>query len=204
MPRINLTSHGIVVAAADIADRDGFDGVTVSSIARDLGVQPASLYTHIRDRAAVLAGVHELALDELADRIATAVAGRAGRDALVGLAEAHRRYAEEFAGRWHALQLPASPEVAGSEAAARVAALNVAVLRGYQLAGDELVHASRLLGATINGFITLERAGSFGHRDPDSDVSWQRTITALDAILRAWPEQPADEEETADEEGKNA
>lgn len=194
MARIALTSRSIVVAAADIADRDGFDGVTVSSIARALGVQPASLYGHVKDRAAVLDGVHELALDELADRIAAAVAGRAGRDALVGLAEAHRQFAADFPGRWHALQLPAAPEVVGSPAAVRVASLTLAVLRGYPLQGDDLVHATRLLGATVNGYITLQQAGSFAHRGPSSDVSWDRMLSALDRILQNWSELPTAED----------
>ncbi|SDT06515.1 TetR-like C-terminal domain-containing protein [Microlunatus soli] len=199
MARMNLTSRGIIAAAADIADRDGFDGVTVSSIARDLGVQPASLYGHVKDRAAVLDGIHELALDELADRIAAAVAGRAGRDALIGLAEAHRSYAADFPGRWHALQLPATPEVAGSPAAARVASLTLAMLRGYPLQGNDLVHATRMLAATINGYITLERAGSFGHRSPGSDESWQHTLNALDAVLRQWSTRPDDEHDRGTE-----
>lgn len=193
MTRNQLTAGRIVTAAADIADRDGFDTVTVASVARDLGVQPASLYGHVKDRATVLAGIHELALAELADRIAAAVAGRAGRDALVGLAQAHREYAAERPGRWHALQLPAEPRVAQSEAAARLAALNLAVLRGYRLPEAELVHATRLIGATINGFITLERAGSFDHRTPGTDASWQRSLTALDAILSHWPEPGTEE-----------
>jgi len=144
----------------------------------------------VRDRAAVLDGVHELALDELADRIGAAIAGRAGRDALVGLAEAQRAYAQQSPGRWAALQRPAAPSTVGSDAAARLVGLTFAVLRRYPVPEDELVHVTRMLGATINGFLALERAGSFDHRNPDPAVSWQRTLTALDAILRTWPAPP--------------
>jgi hypothetical protein len=38
----------------------------------------------------------------------------------------------------------------------------------------------------INGFITLHRAGSFGHRDPDPEASWQRSLAAIDLLLRNW------------------
>src|SRR4051794_16851944 len=187
MPRANLSPPVVVGAAADLADEDGFEQVTLSAVARRLGVQTASLYNHVRDRAELLAGLHELALEELADRIGAAVAGRAGRDALVGLAEAQRTFARESPGRWAALQQPASDETAASPAAVRVAGLTLAVLRGYDLPESELVHVTRFLGATVNGFLALERSGGFGHRRPDPELSWQRTLTALDAVVRRWP-----------------
>jgi AcrR family transcriptional regulator len=150
-------------------------------------VQTASLYHHVRGRAELLAGIHELALDELADRIGEAVAGRAGRDALVGLAEAQRTFARESPGRWAALQQPAGPSTVASPGARRVAELTLAVLRGYDVPEAELVHVTRFLGATVNGFLALERSGGFGHRTPAPEVSWRRTLTVLDAIVRTWP-----------------
>ncbi|WP_460778873.1 TetR/AcrR family transcriptional regulator [Microlunatus antarcticus] len=177
----------IVATAADLADAEGFEQVTLSAVARRLRVQTASLYNHVRDRAELFAGIHELALDELADRMGAAVAGRAGRDALVGLAEAQRAYARESPGRWAALQQQATPTTVGSPGARRVAELTLAVLRGYDLPEAELVHVTRFVGATVNGFLALERSGGFGHRTPAPDASWQRTLTALDAIVRAWP-----------------
>lgn len=187
MPRMNLTAASVLETAANLADRDGYDSVSVSALARELGVQPASLYSHVRDRAAVLEGVQQLALGELADTIVAAIAGRSGSDALAGLVEAHRTFAREHPGRWTALQRPATAATARSEPAGRVAALMLAVFRGYELPDRELVHATRLVGATVNGFITLESSGSFGHRDLDTELSWARALDVLDRALRAWP-----------------
>ena len=187
MPRQNLTQTAVLAAAADLADRVGFDAVSLSALARELGVQPASLYSHVRDRAALVEGVHQLALGELADRISAAIAGRSGRTALAGLIDAHRSYARERPGRWTALQRPAMPKTAGSESARRVAAVMLAVLRGYDLPEDELVHATRFVGATINGFLALEAAGSFAYRDTGTELSWTRALDVLHAALRAWP-----------------
>lgn len=187
MVRDSLNRTSVLRAAADLADREGFEEISISALARTLGVQPASLYSHIRDRAAVLDGIHELALAELADRIAQEIAGRSGYDALAGLATAHRRYAQESPGRWTALQRPAAAETAGSEAATRLVSLNWAVLRDYGLPDDQLVHATRFVGATINGFIALERQGGFAHRTEQSDESWQHALDAIDRSLRSWP-----------------
>jgi len=47
-------------------------------------------------------GMALLASGEMIDRIATAVAGRAGKDALVAFADAYRAYALERPGRYRA------------------------------------------------------------------------------------------------------
>ena len=187
MTRIPLNRNAVLSAAADLADRDGFETVSVSALARHLGVQPASLYSHVRDRAAVLDGVHTLALAELAALIADETAGRSGRDALAGLAGAHRTFARERPGRWAALQRRAAPETARSAEAARVVSLIWAVLRAYDLAEDELVNATRFVGGSINGFLALEQSGAYDHRDTASELSWQRAVDALDRALATWP-----------------
>ena len=63
----------------------------------------------------------------------------------------------------------------------------MAVLRGYALPEEEIVHVARMLAAMINGFLALESSGGFGHRYPDPEVSWRRTLTALDTVIRSWP-----------------
>jgi AcrR family transcriptional regulator len=185
--RANLTSSAVVAAAADLADRAGFDAVTLSELARQFGVQTASLYSHVRDRSSLLDGVHVLALSELVERAALAIAGRSGKEALVAFADAQRDYARRSPGRWAALQRPAAPSTVASAAAARRVALTWALLRGYPLPEDELVHATRLFGATVNGFLALEASGAFGHREPAPDLSWRRALDALDAAVRNWP-----------------
>lgn len=187
MKRPALTPGSVVTEAAMLADESGLDAVTLSAVARRLGVRTPSLYSHVRDHAALLDGISTVALGELAARIAEAVAGRSGRPALEGLAEAHRSFARQSPGRWQALQRRAGPAVVESDAARAIVALTDAVLRGYDIPQGERVHVIRLLGSTVNGFLALERIGSFDHSAPAPDVSWRRTIDALDALLRAWP-----------------
>ncbi|MEV4016833.1 WHG domain-containing protein [Nonomuraea angiospora] len=191
MKRAPLTPGSVVAEAAVLADERGLESVTLSALARRLGVRTPSLYSHVRDHAALLDGISTIALGELAARIAEAVAGRAGRPALEGLAQAHRSFARDRPGRWQALQRRAGPAVVGSDAARTVVALTDAVLRDYDVPPSERVHATRLLGSTINGYLSLEHIGSFDHREPAPEVSWRRTIDALDALLRAWPTAPA-------------
>lgn len=184
---MTLSPAAVVAEAAELADQDGFDAVTLSAVARRLGVRTPSLYSHVRDREALLDGVTGLALAELAARIGEAVAGRAGRDALEGFSDAHRTYAREAPGRWQSLQRRAGDDVVRSAAAREVVALTTAVLRGYPIPVTEHVHVVRLLGSTINGYLALERSGNFDHSQPPPEVSWPRIVDALDALLHAWP-----------------
>ncbi|MDA8437795.1 MAG: TetR/AcrR family transcriptional regulator [Propionibacterium sp.] len=195
MPRANLTETVVLEAASTLADDQGFEAVTMSAVARVLGVRPASLYEHVRDREALLDGVRRLALGDVATRITEGVAGRSGRAALRGLADAHRAYAAEHPGSWAALQRPASPaaagspEAAGSPDAARVASLTLAILRGYPVPDEHLVHAARLVGATVNGFLALSGSRAFDHRPDAVGASWTAAVDALDRALSTWPRE---------------
>jgi AcrR family transcriptional regulator len=187
MERASLTSALVVADAAALADEAGFEAVTLSAVARRLGVQAPSLYSHVRDREALLDGVTALALGELSQRIATAIAGRAGRAALDGYTTAYREFARSCPGRWQSLQRRAGDVVVRSDAARQVVVLARALLRGYPVPEDQHVHAIRVLGATINGYLAIERIGGFDHSEPSPEVSWRKTVQVLDALLNAWP-----------------
>ena len=108
-------------------------------------------------------------------------------DEVVTLARAHREFAHASPGRWQALQRRAGEGAVRSPAARDVVALTSAVLRGYPVPEADHVHAVRLLGSTINGFLALEGIGSFDHSEPKPGVSWDKMVVVLDATLRNWP-----------------
>ena len=185
--RAGLTRERLIAAGAELADAVGFEQVTLSALARQFGVQVASLYSHLENSEALRVGIALVALDRLADRAAEAVAGRSGRDALVALGNAHRDFAHAHPGLFTAARMDLPPELAARSGGVRVAQMTRAVLRGYELPEAEEVHAVRLLGSVFLGFATLERSGSFGHSGPDPGLSWQQGLSALDAMLRHWP-----------------
>ena len=184
--RAGLTIEAVTTAAADLADEVGFDGVTVSAVARRLGVKPASMYAHVDGSEDLRARISVLALDELGQRLALALAGRSGRDAVQALVEAMRSYAAEHPGRWAATQVRVDITRA-ADAGRRITGLMLGVLRGYGLDPAEEPHAVRFLGSTVNGFLHLQAIGGFEHSEPDAEQSWVRMIDALHTTLRAWP-----------------
>src|SRR3954454_12310044 len=63
--RVGLTQEKLVVAAAELADVEGFEAVTMSARARHFGVRTASLYSHLASTADLREQVAVLALGEL-------------------------------------------------------------------------------------------------------------------------------------------
>lgn len=189
MVRAGLTVERVTIAGAELADEVGLDLVTMSQVARRLGVKDASLYTHVRGLEDLRGRIALLAADEKTMRIAEATAGRAGRDALVAFADAWREYAHEHPGRYTATQTPMKidPELAAQAPGPRRAVeLTYGMLRGYGLAEPDLTDAVRLLRSTFHGFVALEAAGGFAHaRSPQR--SWVRALDALHTLLEHWP-----------------
>ncbi|MEV6945048.1 TetR-like C-terminal domain-containing protein [Streptomyces sp. NPDC051172] len=190
MARAGLTTERVVRAGAELADELGFDQVTVSELARRFDVKVASLYSHVNSSQDLKTQIALFALEELADLAADAVAGRAGKDALIAFADAYRDYGRQHPGRAAAARLRLDPETAAASAGVRHARMTRAILRGYDLAEPDQTHAVRLLGSVFHGYSSLETAGGFSHSAPDSQESWTRILDALDALLRNWPTAP--------------
>ncbi|MEU3721543.1 TetR/AcrR family transcriptional regulator [Streptomyces sp. NPDC031705] len=189
MGRAGLTVERVTVAGAELADEVGFEQVTMSQVARRLGVKDASLYGHVRSLADLRGRIALLAADEKTILIAEATAGRAGRNALVAFAGAWREYAHRHPGRYAATQAPVQSDpvlAAQAPGPRRAVELTYGVLRGYGLTEPDLTDAVRLLRSTFHGFVALEAAGGFGHeRSPQH--SWVRALDALHALLEHWP-----------------
>ncbi|AZQ32862.1 TetR/AcrR family transcriptional regulator [Streptomyces cyaneochromogenes] len=187
MARVGLSTERLVRAGAELADEIGFEQVTASELARRFDVKVASLYSHVKNSQDLKTRITLFALEELADRAADAIAGRAGKDALVAFANVYRDYEREHPGRAAAARMRLDPRTAAASAGVRHAQMTRAILRGYELTEPDATHAVRLLGSVFHGYASLESAGGFSHSAPDSEETWTRILDALDALLRNWP-----------------
>jgi AcrR family transcriptional regulator len=187
MARTGITLERLTLVAAELADEIGFDNLTLSAVARRLGVRDPSLYAHIRNARELKIRVALLALEELADAAADALAGRAGKDALVAFANAYRDYARRHPGRYTAAQFELGAEAAVRSAAPRHSEMTRAILRGYDLPEPAETDAVRFLHSTFHGYVSLETAGGFSHTPREADASWAWTLATLDFALRNRP-----------------
>ena len=185
MPRAGLTAADVVQAAADIADERGYQQLTIGLVAARLGIRAPSVYKHVSGLAELQHRLAARAMAELGDAVATAVAGRAGRDALAGLARACRDYVVAHPGRYAAtvgaeFNGPGDPLLA---AAGRVIELIAAVLRGYCIPEPDLVHAIRTVRCVLHGWCMLQLTNAF-QWSGDVERSFEQLISFMDYGLR--------------------
>jgi AcrR family transcriptional regulator len=190
VPRAGLDRERLVGEAAAIADTEGLENVTLARLASRLNVKAPSLYNHVDGLDELRRALKLHALNEQANALREAAVGRSGPDALRALARALRAFAREHPGL-HAATRVSTVGESEELAAASDAVLHVvfAVLRGYGLEGNALVHATRSLRAAIGGFVELELDGGFG-MPQDVEESFEWLVNVLDRGLREAADGP--------------
>ncbi|MBI4943532.1 MAG: WHG domain-containing protein [Actinobacteria bacterium] len=186
MPRVGLTRDRVAAVAADLVDETGFETLSLSAVAKRVGVSQPALYKHVPGLDALRRDVAVLAVGELAGILHDARAGLHGRDALRAVCAAYRGYATAHPGRAAAsVRAPAPGDADHATVGAAAAGELLAVLADYGIGDDEEgVHAVRQIRACLHGFVTLEAAGGFGL--PESvDETFARLVDALDVAFAA-------------------
>jgi AcrR family transcriptional regulator len=168
-----------VGAAADIADAEGLDAVTLARVAAALGVRSPSLYNHVAGREGLLRGIAVQSVRDLGGAMRRAATGRSGTAAIAAVAQAQRDYALAHPGRYATtVTAPLAGDAEHEAAAGEALEVLEAVLDGMGLEGDELIHATRALRSAVHGFAALEAAGGFGLA-VDRDAPFRRLVDAL-------------------------
>lgn len=184
MPRAGLTPAAVVNLAGDLADTEGYEAVTLASLAAHLNVRAPSLYKHLTSLADLQRRLGLDGMRGLTDALRDAAVGRAGADALRAVANAYRRYARDHPGRYAAsLRAPAVHDSDGAALAADLTALMADIVRGYHLDGEAVIHAVRTVRAALHGFTALEQANGFA-LPFDLDDSFDHLVNTLDYGLR--------------------
>ena len=179
MPRMGLDAERVVDAAAGIADAEGLEAVTLARVAGELGVRAPSLYNHVDGRDDVLRAIAVRGVRELTSALREAAVGRSSADALTAAARAYRAYARAHPGR-SAATVAAPPRGDEEHRAAASEAVDVmlAVMRGWDLEGDDAIHAVRAFRSAVHGFVAIEAADGFGMA-VDVDASFDRLVASL-------------------------
>jgi AcrR family transcriptional regulator len=180
--RIKLDKTAVVQAAVDLVNAEGMEALTLSRLAKQLGIRTPSLYNHVdgltglrRELAVMNAGL-------LADRLGEAAIGKSGPELFTDVAQAFRQYVKENPGlylstlRSSGAQPIADPNLQHEEE--RVMKIGLAMMSSLGLQGEDAVHGLRAFRSIVHGFATLEVAGGFG-LPQDCDESFRRLVSAL-------------------------
>ena len=197
MPRAGLTPAAVVAAGADLADEVGWTDLTLAQVAERVGVRAPSLYKHVASQGDLTRRIAALALTQAGEAIGAAIQGRSGAGALGAAARALRDFVTSHPGRYGttvgirtvAGAPGTEPDPVAAAAERGIEPLR-AVLRGYDLAPQDEVHALRALRSIFHGFATLESAGAFQY-STDVDESFEWLISLVDHGLRGMaPDAP--------------
>jgi AcrR family transcriptional regulator len=179
-----LTRDIVVEKAAEIADEAGTPrAVTLTALAAALDVRVPSLYNHVASHDDLTQAMALYALRHLVAHLRAAAAGRTGRDALLAMALAYRRFAAAHPGIYPlTVRAPDPGEEALTAVAEELLQILLLLFASLGFHGDEALHAVRGLRALLHGFTALEDAG--GHKmDLDRDDSFHRVVTVyLDGL----------------------
>jgi AcrR family transcriptional regulator len=188
MTRAGLSRARVCTAALELADEVGIEHLTMTALARRLGIAIPSLYEHVRGMTDLLDAVAGRATAELADRLEAALEGRSRHAALQAYASTLRGWATAHPARYAATKRPLT-DPPGAAAQARIVSGCATLLSGYALDGPTGVDAVRFVHSALHGFIDIETEGGF-RAAQDLDRSWATTLDAIDRALSTWPRDP--------------
>lgn len=142
-----LTRQTVLQAAVELVDREGFDALSMRRLAGELGVQAMSLYNHVDGRDALLDGIIEVVLGEVAAETGADWKGSLRRLAsgFREVSKRHPRVVRVFANR-----------TLSSPAWGRSVEDTLAALRAGGFGADEAVNAYRIFWAYLSGYVFAE------------------------------------------------
>jgi AcrR family transcriptional regulator len=190
--RARLDQEAVLRAAEALVDRDGYDALTMTSLAAELDARVSSLYNHVANLEDLRAMIQVRAMRMLGEHVRAAAMGHAGADGLRALGHELRVFARSHPQRYAALtRPPIDPDGFYAAALTAIEALAVMV-RSAGLAEEKLLQTGMSIFAALHGFVSLEVAGYFGDMSGSStpgvdlDAVYEQVIRG--AVTAAVPE----------------
>ena len=177
--RRQLDSETVIATAAEIADSEGLDRLTLTRVAGELGVRQPALYRHVGGYDDLLRSLSLRGREILAQRLAEAAVGLSGDDSVAALGHAWRQMVRDHPGIYAATdRYPCAGDAELEAAVEQVLAVLGQALRGYDLSDEDQVHAARALRSAFHGFSHLESGD--GHPLPhDPEDTFEHLVQLL-------------------------
>lgn len=162
-PRIGLDLPTIVRTAAEIANTQGLEAVTMASLSQKLGIRSPSLYNHIDGLSGVRLALAIYGLREMNEQMTKAVEGLTGEDAVYEASKAYIAFARSNPGVYEATVPSQSQDNAEFKAISeQLIGLIINLLDRYNLKHETAIHIVRGWRSLLHGFSSIEQKGGFG------------------------------------------
>ena len=160
--RARLDQEAVLQAAEALVDQDGYDALTMTSLAAELEARVSSLYNHVANLEDLRALIQVRAMRLLGEHVRAAAMGHAGIAGLRALSHALRAFARTHPQRYAALTRPPIDREEFYAAALDAIEALAVMVRSAGLPDDRLLQSAMALFASLHGFVSLEVAGYFG------------------------------------------
>ncbi len=185
--RRRLNREVVVEKAVEMADAVGrHDAVSLTALAAAVEVRVPSLYNHLASLDDLYHAMAVYGTQRLVVCLREAAAGKLGREALLAMAHAYRRFAREHPGIYPlTIRAPEPDDEVLAALARELVQMLLLVLASFGLQGEDALHAVRGFRALLHGFTALEAAEGF-KMALDRDESFNRLVaTYLDGLTPA-------------------
>ena len=162
MARKGLTKESIIACAMDILKKNGIEGVTLAAIAKELGIQPPSLYNHISGLTEIKDMIAFEGLNQLLAALESAVKNRDGDEAILSFSYAYMKFVEINPYLYEVTIIPPSTNEEAKTVSNKIVAIGYSLFKEYLLDEQEVIHALRGLRSILHGFSTIKENEGFG------------------------------------------
>ncbi|MCY7918960.1 TetR/AcrR family transcriptional regulator [Bacillus vallismortis] len=182
-PRIGLSQKMIVDAAAEIADQEGLNSVTLAALSKKMNVRPPSLYNHINGLQAIRTELAVSGLARLYEQMAVSVIEQKGDVAMLSLAHAYVDFAVENPGYYEASLLKVQDERAEIVSEEIVRLVSKLLIENGYASDKTAIHATRGLRSLLHGFTALIAKEAFEREEDISDSLSYSIRTFLSGLI---------------------
>jgi AcrR family transcriptional regulator len=152
--------HRIVAAARVIAEREGWDAVTIRRLAKEIEYSQPVLYSHFENRDAIVAAVAVEGFQEITEALREAAGGSTGRNALKNAAMAYLDFALRHPALYEAMFiLPTDLRFAEAETRPELQAAFEALAAVVTPFCVDVEVVTETFWAALHGLAALERSG---------------------------------------------
>jgi len=182
--KTQLDEDLVIQTAASIADAEGLGAVTLTRVARELGISQPALYRYVEGYDDLIRSLSLRGRQLLAERLQAAAVGVSEDDAVRAMGRAWRQVVQDRPGLYAATdRYPCAGDEELEAAVEHIVETLGMALVGYDLPPKEQAHAARALRSSFHGFAHLE-AGD-GHPEPhDLDETFEHIVVLLCAGIR--------------------
>lgn len=182
--RAVLDAAQVIECASELADSEGFDAVTLTRVAEQLGVRQPALYRHVDSYDDLVKLLALRGREILAAALTEAAIGVAGEDAVVAIGRAWREVVRVHPGLYAATdRYPCAGDVELEQAVERIVTIIAQALSGFSIDAQQRVHVARGLRSSFHGFSHLESGDGHPH-EHDLDDTFDHLLELVIAGIR--------------------